>query len=121
MRRLKTPLRSDPLAKMLGDKRQADERRKELVQRLKLASAVSAPRPSDMDQLPTQDADSLLLPAIESSPNSRIAGEGSNSDTPPRLLTVDRLIDSADISVRLNNCFINNRELFRQFTVSQVL
>jgi Sigma-70, region 4 len=36
-------------------------------------------------------------------------------------LTVDQLIDSADVSVRLNNCYINNREAFRQFTVSQVL
>jgi RNA polymerase sigma factor (sigma-70 family) len=106
---------------MLESKRQADERRKELVQRLKLANAVSVPRPSNIDQLPTQDADSILLPAVTSTPNIQVAGEGSNSSEPLRLLTVDQLIDSADISVRLNNCFINNREVFRQFTVRQVL
>jgi hypothetical protein len=121
MRRLEKPLRSNPLATMLKSKRQADERRKELVQRLKLANAVSVPRPSNIDQLPIHDADSLPLPAVKSTPNIQIAGEGSNSSEPFRLLTVDRLIDSADISVRLNNCFINNREVFRQFTVSQVL
>src|SRR6266576_5566953 len=121
MRRRETPLRPDPLANILEGKRQADERRKELVLRLKLASALSTSRSSDRDKLPSQDANSNIPPAVETAQNIEISGEDPNSDAPLRELTVDRLIDSAGTSVRLHNCFTNHRELFRQFTVSQVL
>jgi hypothetical protein len=116
-------LRSDPLATMLESKRQADERRNELVQRLKLANATSLPSPWTATPLPVEEAYSDVIPSIEhdSDPDHRVAGEASTLSTPTPTLTVDRLIDSTDISVRLNNCFINNREVFRQFTVDEIL
>jgi hypothetical protein len=106
---------------MLESKRQADERRNELVQRLKLANAKSLPSPWIAAPLPMEEASSIVVPSIELSSDNQIEEEASTPSTPTPALTVDQLIDSTDISVRLNNCFINNREVFRQFTVEDIL
>jgi hypothetical protein len=114
-------LRSDPLATILESKRQADERRYELVQRLKLANAKSLPSPWTANPPPIEEVYSAVIPSIERDPDHRISDEGLKLSAPSLSLTVDQLIDSTDISVRLSNCFINNREVFRQFTVDEVL
>lgn len=106
---------------MLESKRQADERRNELVQRLKLANAKSLPSPWTANPPPIEEVYSAVIPSIEHDPDHRISDEGLKLSAPSLSLTVDQLIDSTDISVRLSNCFINNREVFRQFTVDEVL
>jgi len=54
---------------MLESKRQADERRNELVQRLKIANATSLPSPWTANPLPIEEAYSAVIPSIEHDPD----------------------------------------------------
>jgi hypothetical protein len=115
-----TPLRNNPLANMLEDKRRAGERRNELVQRLMLANALRSAPPIDASRSPPREDPDCPFP-IESSRGEYPIGEQANRELTVAPLSIDHIIDSADTSVRLQNCFLNHRDLFRQFTVAQAV
>jgi hypothetical protein len=105
---------------MLENKRLAEERRNELVQRLKQANAVSLPSPWIANPTRLEDPNPVAVKSIEDPFEEHVANAAPPIGTAGSL-TVDQLIESSDISVRLDNCFINNREVFRQFTLGKIV